>query len=364
MASRLDRPLRRLRRQLTLAIWLGRTARWLAAGLLAAGAAILVARVAFEVDAERALWLLLPLAALPPLAWAGVRSRVPSEAGAAAWLDLRAGASGLLLADYEQADERWAPRFDRQLDRLPELPSMRAETFTRPLLPALAFAALALLVPVSRAEPGASTSFFDRAIEALAGQVETLAEVAELDETVEQELERRVQELAANVDPDRPEAMLEAIDSLRRDVTREGQQAGEQTQELFDRFGAIAQQAGVTPALAQELLSGQLGELATTTNFSELLTEMQKVAPELQDLAGRLGAEGFQLPEGLELTPEQLQALSRLAQSRLRGQLGELSLAGLTNLDGLMAGDPRDALAKLIDQFHEHDEDCKKPGGT
>ena len=158
--------------------------------------------------------------------------------------------------------------------------------------------------------------------------------------------------------------MLEAIDSLSEDLAREGQQAGERAQELFDRFGAIAEQAGVTPALAQELLEGQLGELASTTNFSELLSEMQKVAPELQDLAGRLGQEGFQLPEGLELTPEQMKALSRLAQSQLRGKLGELGLAGLTDLDGLLAGDPRDALAKLVEQFHEHDEDCKKPGGT
>jgi len=364
MASRLDRPLRRLRRQLTLAIWLGRSARWLALGLAVSGAAILIARVAFEVEAERALWLLAPLAVLPLLAWIGVRDRVPSEQGAAAWLDLRSGASGLLLADYERADERWAPRFDRQLDRLPELPSMRVEAFTRPVLPALGFAVLALLVPISRAEPGASTSFFDRAIEALAGQVETLADVAELDETVGRELERRVQELAENVDPDRPEAMLEAIDSLRKDLGREGQQAGEKAQEMFDRFGAIAEQSGLTPALAQELLEGQLGELATSTNFSELLSEMQKVAPELQGLSERLGQGGFELPKGIELTPEQLKALSRLAQSQLRGKLGELSLAGLANLDGLMAGDPRDALAKLIEQFHEHDEDCTKPGGT
>ena len=364
MDSRLSRPLRRLRRKLILARWLGRCARVGALVLALAGSAVLLARVAFELETEEALWLLSPLALVPFIAWRGVREHVPSEAGAAAWLDLRSGAKGILLAEFEQGDERWAARLERQLDRLPELPALRVGAFLRPLAPALAFALLALFVPLSKADPGPSTSYFDRAIEGLSDQLQVLEEVADLDEETQQELERRIEELAGSVDAQKPEAMLEAIDSLRQELGLEARDAARLAQMLFDRFGAIGDGAFADSALGQELLGAHLNEALQSGLLSDVLENLDVIAPELANLARGLDGNSLQLPEGFQLTPEQMKALSQVARSKLREAMGELDLAGLVNLADLKFGDGEDALRELIEKFHQHDEDCKKPGGT
>jgi|GEM_PF-1116396 len=364
MVSRLDRPLIRLRRKLILAVWLGRLARQGAAVLVLAGSAILLGRVAFELELEQGLWLLAPLAVVPFSAWRGVRRRVPSRAGAAAWLDLRSGAQGLLLADFERHDGRWTGKLERQLDRLPELPALRLTAFTRLLLPAAAFCALALFVPLSRAEPAAPTAYYDRAIEGLADQLEVLEEVAELDPETSQELEERLRQLAENVDPSQPEAMLEAIDSLRRELGLEGQEAAELAQDLLERFGAIGAEALGESTLAQELMFGQLNEMLESGLMTHLLENMDELGPELLDLAQRSAGEGgpLRLPEGFQLDPEQMRALSRAMQSELRHLIGELDLAGLVDMGELAGLANPDALSKLLERFHEHDDACAASG--
>jgi hypothetical protein len=89
---------------------------------------------------------------------------------------------------------------------------------------------------------------------------------------------------------------------------------------------------------------------------------MEPLAPALA--AALASGEGAGLPAGTKLDAEQLEALARLAGEALRGRLGELDLAGLTDLAALRPGDPRDTLARLVERFHRHDESCKEPGGT
>ena len=365
MASGISEPLRRLHRKLTLAIWLGRVARQGAVVLALAGGAILLARAAFDVPADRALWLLLPLAAVPFTAWMGVRERVPSEQGAVAWLDLRSGAAGHLLTDFEVGDERWTQPLARQLDRLPELPPIRIGNLARPLVPALAFAVLAVFVPLSRAEPSESTSFFDAAIETLSDQLQTLDAASQLEEPVANELKRRVEDLAKNVDPSKPEAMLEAIDSLRADLGKEGQDAAEKAKELIERFGHVESLAGKHSGLAQELMQSGLRQMLKSQLPEGMFEELEAIAPEL---AQQIFEGGMKLPPGFELPkdldPETLAALSKLLRDQLRENMGDLSLAGLADLAKLKAAGELTNLQDLIDQFHKHTEECKKPGGT
>lgn len=361
MASGLAPPLRRLQRKLTLAVWLGRLARQGSLVLALAGCAILVARAGFEVESERARWLLLPLAAVPFTAWAGVRARIPSKAGAVAWLDLRSGGSGQLLTDYERQDERWEGRLDSQLDRLPELPAIRVGSFARPMLPALVFALLALFVPLTRAEPGPSSGFLDSAIAGLVAQLDTLTDIAGLDDELQEELAKRLEDLSENADTREPEAMLEAIDSLSEAMQREGETVAERAQDLLERLGVSESQAGLHSLFAQKLLESGLKEMLQMGLSPELLEQIQSLAPEL---AKNIDGKQLNMPPGLQLDPELMAKLSQLLRDRLRSDLGELDLAGLIDLKDLKLGDgPRD-LADLIAQFHEHDESCEKPGGT
>jgi hypothetical protein len=361
MASGLAQPLRRLHRKLTLAVWLGRFVRQGSVVLAVAGCAILVARAGFGVETERALWLLLPVGAVPFTAWAGVRAKIPSEAGAVAWLDLRSGASGHLLAGFEQGDERWNGPVESQLSKLPELPAIRLGSFARVMVPAMAFAALALLMPLSRAEPGPSTGFFDSAIAGLASQLKTLAEVTGLDQNIEKELTERVTELAKNVDATKPEAMLEAIDSLRGDLAREGQGAADVAQDLFERFGHSENQSGLHSMFAQKLFESGLKSMMKDGLSAELMQQVAKLAPQL---ASKLDGNELKLPEGFKLSPEALQGLSALMRDQLRSNLGELDLAGLINLKDLALSSTPKSLSDLINKFHKHDESCKQPGGT
>ena len=362
MPDRLDAHLRRLRRKLILAAWLGRSARFVAAGLAVTGVAVLLARGVLERPVHEAAWLLLPAALGPLLAWRGVRRAALTREGAAAWLDLHAGAAGWLLLDHELGDERWRGRFEEALDRLPEPPALRVGPLARPLLAAGAFALVTLLLPLEPEPPGASRVFFERALEDVARGVETLARTAPLEPVVEEELRRRAEDLAQTLDPDRPEAALEAIDALRADLGLEGQRSGEQLLALAEEFAAIAGEAGAGSPLARELFEARFGELARSVDLEALARE---AAPLVPQLASALGAvNGGRLPEGLELSPEQLEALSRLAGEALRGRLGELGLAGLADLAALRPGDPRDVLARLVETFHRHDESCKEPGGT
>jgi len=364
MANSITQPVRRLRRKLTFAIWLGRSARQGAALLAILGSAILVGRVAFDLPLEQASWFLLPLAVVPFTAWRGVERRVPSRGGAAAWLDLHSGGRGHLLIDFEQEDERWSAAVTRELDRLPEFPALALGSFARPLLPALAFAALALFIPLSHAAPGPSTSFFENAIEGLREQFETLDEVVDLDETVAEELEKRLTDLAENIDAEEPEAMLEAIDSLREHLGLEGQQAAELAQNLFERFGKMGEEALGDSGLAQKLMGAKLEELLESGLAGDFLKNMEALTPELGDLATALAGNQLQLPEGFELDPAQMQKLSRLLRSELRKSIGELQLAGLVDLSELKLSGDGSSLSELLASLHRCDESCKKPGGT
>ncbi|MFT7670597.1 MAG: hypothetical protein ACI8X5_003307 [Planctomycetota bacterium] len=93
-------------------MWLGLCARHGAIFLAIAGSLALVVRVGSGVESARVLWIFAPIAIIPVLSWRGVRDAVPSEEGAAAWLDLRSGAQGYLLAEFEQYDARWNRTFE------------------------------------------------------------------------------------------------------------------------------------------------------------------------------------------------------------------------------------------------------------
>lgn len=360
MSQALSQVSRRLRRKLTLAAWVQCASQQAALVLVVCACIALIARAAFGIDPGPAALCCLPVAIVPWTAWRAMRAAVPTEAQAATWLDMHSGAQGFLLLDFELEDARWNDRSLRQLDALSELPALSPAPLCRYVFPALAFCAFALFVPLSRAEPGPSSSLFDRAIAGLGDQLEALNEVVELDEVVAEELANRIEDLAANVDAAEPEAMLEAIDSLRQKLGVEGQGAAELARELSERFGEVGMRALEGSDAAQELLSAALSKMADSGFRSELMQQLTELAPEL---AASMKGNQLQLPEGFELSPEQMRALSEGLRDALKDNLSALSLAGLVDLEELKLSDELASLSKLVGELHVCDENCE-PGGT
>ncbi len=360
MSEALTDATRRLRRRLLVATWLGRALRQGALVVASCAVVALVARASFELGTDQAALCFLPLLLVPFSAWRGVAARVPDEEHAAAWLDLHSGAGGYLLVEFEVADPRWSQRADAQLARLPELPAMNLGAASRPLLPALAFAALALLVPVTRAEPGPSTSLFDRALAGIVERMDILNESVDLDPELAKELADRAARLADEVDASEPEAMFEALDSLREQLEREGADTAGLAQELRERFAEVGLRALEDDAAAQELMNQALSELMAGGFQSDLVQQLQKLSPEL---VGELAGNQLQLPEGFQLTPEQLRALSAGLRDAMQNKLGTLSLAGLVNLSELKLSGKATTRASS-GKSHVCTERCKQPGGT
>src|SRR5688572_27326859 len=170
--SALERSVRRFRRRTVLASWLGRSLAWLAPAALVAAGAVLLARALLGWPAERAAILLAPLALLPLAAILPTRRRAPGGETCAAWLDLRSGARGLVLAATERPDPRWAEQVDAVLARELELPPLALRRPASLALGALAFALAALAIPIA-APTGASGGFSERIVSELVERVQT-----------------------------------------------------------------------------------------------------------------------------------------------------------------------------------------------
>lgn len=351
-----------MRRKLTLALWLERASKQAAAVLVICSCLALLGRVAFDLDLRAAALCLMPVLVVPWTAWRATREHIPTAEQAATWLELHSGAQGFLLVDFELEDARWNERSLRQLDRLAALPSLSLAPIYRMVLPAVAFCAFTLFVPLMRAEPGPSSSLFDLAIAGLSEKLDALNDVIELDEVVADELAKRVEELAANVDAAEPEAMLEAIDSLRQELGIKGQDAAELARQLSERFGEIGARALSDNESAQALMSAALSKMADSGFRKEIMKQLTELAPEL---AASLQGNQLKLPEGFKLSPEQMRTLSDELRDALQNNLSELSLAGLVDLKELKLSDELASLSNLVGELHVCDEDCEKqPGGT
>src|SRR5262245_23026546 len=116
---------RRLRRRAIAADWLFEWALHLAVALAAAGGLALCARGFAGWDRARAALPFAIVGITPLTAWLRARRRFLSESGAAAWFDVRAGATGMLLTELELADSRWSARAAALAESASALPKIR-----------------------------------------------------------------------------------------------------------------------------------------------------------------------------------------------------------------------------------------------
>lgn len=355
MALSIDRSVRRLRQRAMLASLVGVGSTHLLVASLLAGTAVLLSRLLLGLSADRAALVLIVVALVPLTAWFVARRKFLSHEGAAAWLDVRSGATGILVTELELADARWEGRANEVLARAPKLPAIRLRPAATRSCLGLAFALLALWIDIPKHVMGPPPALFKSSLATLREQLETLQEEVALDESTAQELEARMDRLEQEAtDSENPEATFEALDRLSDRLASEALEAQESALAAAAELKGAAALADQNPAEAEVQFADTLAKLmedGLLRNLPSALTQ-------------ELGANGAELPEGLALDPAMLAKLSREFAKALEGKLGKLAQAGL-----LKFGRPGQ-LGELGElsafDFTEHvcDESCEKAGGT
>ncbi len=355
-----ERSIRRLERRALLAIFTAELLRALAVAVFVAGAAVLLARVVWRVEAAQAAWLFLIVAAAFPVAFLRARRRRLSRAGAAAWQDVRSGASGVLLTALEVPDERWHAQVEKAVAKsAARLPGVRFGGETYAVGAALVFALLSWWVHVPRATAHTPADLLQATVERLAEKLLTMEEDVGLFDETATELAGELERLVEGLDEGTLESAFEAIDRLEERFGDVAERVQEDVLDAEAGLESVLERALADPAGAQAMLEKTLAKLEARGLDENLLASMESLAGTFQR-AGLELPDGLRLPEGLELSGEQLRELSSELGELLDGKLGTLKAMGL--LSELDLADLK-GLGSLEFVEHECDEECEE-GGT
>lgn len=354
-----ERAIRRLERRVWLAIFVVDLARFGAGLLFFAGAAVLLLRAVWHLEAERCVPLFWIIALAPVIAAGRATARRLSRSGAAAWQDVRGGAEGMLVTALETGDERWSARVVEMLENTPPPPGIRMGGESWALGIGVVFALLAWWVHVPQPEPVLPSRLFEAAVERLAGKLLTLQEETDLDEELADEFATRLERLREQVGEASPEGLFEAIDWLEEQMGEQAGRHGEELGSLERQLVAAAKHALRDPAAAQETL-GRALETMRALGLDEKLVES---FGDFDSLASLIGEEGIELPEGLELDAPQLLEISKDLSGLFTDKLGALREAGLLTPELLAKLAEWKQLAEGDVAEHSCDENCPE-GGT
>lgn len=349
MADSIERRIGEARRTAFVAAFARELSTAAAFGLFAAGTLAFVLRFALRLSPATAALALLGALLAPAFAWIRTSRRLLSRGGAATWLDLRAGGTGLLLAEIETGDAAWRRRAASLLDESPALPRLRIGRLLGRPAPALAFAAAAILVPIPRSVLGPSPAVLESAVERLRDKVRALEEEVRLEEEVADEIETRLDRLEEEADRGRPESAFEAMDRLEDRLLAEGDRAAEIASKARDSLAAAEAAAGSDVEAAQASLEAALAEMTEGGLDAKLPPSL------LEDL----GSESLALAEGTKLDGSRLMEVSREIRDLLDKKMESLSRSGLLRPRPQTEG--RDPLERYVE--HECDSDCP-PGGA
>ncbi len=360
----LDGALAQLARGLRRGFFARELARLAGGGLFAAGCAALLARASFDPSAGWAALLFVPLLAVPPLAARRARARTPARAELAAWLDRRGGGSGALVTALEAGDPAWKERLEAPLAAVWAAEAGRARvpwrTLAARLLPALAFAALALHVPLpAPATPRANDALATRLAEDVRAKLEALTETVTLEERIAEELAARLARLEEGLG-EAGESFLEAADSLAERLESLARRADEEVEST---------RAALEGARRGELAAGAEAQAAGAADLARALAQateelraggLERLLPE--------GLRGLELPPaeappGLQLDPETLARLAEELSEALARGLEGLRAAGLLDPERLRRPEELRPLSELLAQHHTCDDSCRQ-GGT
>lgn len=317
------------------------------------GCVALLMRATLDADKARAALVFAPLALVPILAWRIANRKSLSRAGAAAWLDVRTGSTGALVTSFESPDGSWAGRVDHALGQVLELPRAR---LGRPLLLALggvAFASLALFVPIPRTVLGPSVALQAAGVAKVEEKLATLEEEVTLQPEVAAELHETLNRLKDEDALANPESAFEAADRASERLEREAESRAEAAESAREGLAAAAASADSNPDAAQKDLDAALKELSKT-GLSKGLSGA---------LSNELGLSSLEIPAGMKLEGAKVTAVSGELAARLGEKLAKLAKAGLLKPGAFKGvGKPGE-----VGEYKEHvctAECAKNPGGT
>ncbi len=278
----------------------------------------------------------------------------PTDAQAAAWLDVNGGASGEVLTEAELGSSVWSPRAAERIElalaRLPRAPWRRALART---CAGGAFLLAALWIPTPRIDGGPGPTVTQHALERVEEQLAVLTESLELEPELEQELRERLERVSESAENERFDSAFEALDRLEDRLADEAARALDAAESASSQLALAASDPHLDHA--QEALEAALAKL-DEGGFEQSNVAATKAA---------LGADVESLPSGLQLDSAQLAKLSRQLDAKTLERLGKLASARLIDAKRLSELlDARPGEAGELDPDHVCDENCKKPGGT
>jgi len=283
------------------------------------------------VPATRLLWGLTGLVLCAAAAGVLAIRRSPSRAAVKALLDRGSRCGGLLMAEGEVALGGWA-------DRLPpvRVPAVRWRGRRAVALAAAAgaFLTAGFVIPQRYVSPPTARGLnVDGEVEDLRHRIEVLEEEEVLDRDAAADLERKLDQTAAEASGEDPAKTWEALDHLQDTLTGAAEAAVQETKAEGERLAKAESLAGALGTEAADLDPGNL------TAAMKHLREMVEKSTRENDLLPDDQAEALQQAcEGTHLSPEALQRLAeclRGCRCDLAARLGRLAEAGLLDLEAI-----------------------------
>jgi hypothetical protein len=278
--------LKRLRRRLAIGLFLDIWPAWAITSLILAGTVVVVCRMFVAGAAPYLVWLwwLPVLTAIPAAVISLRRAYHPTQVAAIAdWLG---GGRGALLAWVETTDPAWSQSALIQQAVAFPLPRIRPRLAQMAVIPALAFLAVAWLLPQRVLAIDASTALAEEIASDLKAAVVELKQESLLTPEEEQRLEEQIEQIRKSAEERVDPSSWESADALREQMVAtltEKQEAVKWAQESLARLAAAADALGA----GESLSSAQTSEL---TKALEKLAKNGLLAGAPENLRGMLQA--------------------------------------------------------------------------
>jgi hypothetical protein len=262
------------------------------------------------------------------LAAAIASRRLPDPHGFLALLDSHNYGGGMLMATAETGDNSWWHRF-------PE--TVRTPGFTADYLPRIGFLLLSLLflllcirVPIRSLHDE-----HDVAIQLIEMQndvvkrIETLNEIAVLEEKKAEELKNTLEKIAAGSDRNDPSRTFEALDQLRENLgnesVRESQKMLDELEKLGNAMQSIASGSGeLDTAALKKTMADLQRNMAGSGNSEKMVQELAELMKKMDS-----GNEAGQLSESVDQAAAELGKFLEGQRDKILEQAMKMHKAGL-----------------------------------